>query len=260
MTRPARQPSESGIHHVMLRGINRELIFRDDEDRERFLHCLAVTKRLSGCRLLAYCLMSNHVHLVLRTGQEDVGQVVKRLSVRYVGWHNRKYGRVGHLFQDRFKSRPVDDDEYLQTLLRYVWANPVEAGVVEQAQDYRWGSLRLLGRPDTVVDESELLRLIPLESLWELARLPIPSDWVPRIDTASRPLQTDAEADGTLGELCERFGATSLDALPLTGRDRVIAELLDRGSSLRQVARVTGVGLTVVRRIASAEAEWSRPS
>ncbi len=260
MTRSARQPSESGIHHVMLRGINREPIFRDDEDRERFLNCLAVSKALSGCRVLAYCLMSNHVHLVLRTGTEEVGQVVKRLSVRYVGWHNRKYGRVGHLFQDRFKSRPVDDDEYLQTLLRYVWANPVEAGIVEQAQDYRWGSLGLLGCPDSVVDESELLRLIPLESLRELARLPIPSDWVPRIDPESRPLRSDAEAAGVLRELCGRFGVPSLDGLPLAGRDRVLAELLDRGSSLRQVARVAGVGLTVVRRIASAEAEWRRPS
>lgn len=259
MPRPARQHSESGIYHVMLRGINRELIFRDDEDRERFLNCLAVAKALSDCRILAYCLMSNHMHLVLRTGAEDVGQVVKRFTVRYVGWHNRKYGRVGHLFQDRFKSRPVDDDEYLQTLLRYVWANPVEAGIVESAQDYRWGSLRLLGRPDTVVDNAELMRLIPLESLWELARLPIPSEWVPRLSPGSRQSLTDAEAAEVLRSLGERFGVRSLDELPLSARDRVLTELLDGGLSLRQAARVTGLSLAVVRRVATAEAEWNRP-
>ena len=89
MARHARQPSESGIHHVMLRGVNRGLIFRDDEDRERFLHFLTIAKSLSDCRILAYCLMSNHVHLVVRIGSEDLGQMIKRLSVRYVGWHNR---------------------------------------------------------------------------------------------------------------------------------------------------------------------------
>jgi REP element-mobilizing transposase RayT len=258
MARTARQPSESGIHHVMLRGVNRELIFRDDEDRETFLHFLTLTKSLSGCRILAYCLMSNHVHLVARVGSEDLGQMIKRLSVRYVGWHNRKYGRVGHLFQDRFKSRPVDNDEYLQTLLRYVWSNPVQAGLVRQAQDYRWSSLRLLGRPDALLDESELLALIPLGTLWELARLPAPQGWVPKVVTHSRPLMTDAEAADALRGLCDRFGVGSLDELPQAGRDRILAELLDRGLSLRQVVRVAGVSIRAVRRVASAEAEWSR--
>ncbi len=110
MTRQARRLAESGIYHVMLRGVNRDAVFLEDEDREWFLHALAATKEASGSVVLAYCLMSNHVHLILRTPGEAIGKVLQRLGVRYAGWFNRKYGRVGHLFQDRFMSLPVEDD------------------------------------------------------------------------------------------------------------------------------------------------------
>lgn len=79
--------------------------------------------------------MTNGVHLVVRTTREPLAIVMKRLGPRFAGWFNRKYGRVGHLFQDRFRSRPVDTDEYLLTLLRYVWANPVQAGLATRPED-----------------------------------------------------------------------------------------------------------------------------
>lgn len=104
MPRRARRTAGSGIYHVMLRGVNRDPIFLDDEDRTYFLRALKTVRDASGCRVLAYCLMDNHVHLVLRTGAEPLGAVVKRLGVRYVARFNRRYDRVGHLFQDRFKS------------------------------------------------------------------------------------------------------------------------------------------------------------
>ncbi len=164
MPRHPRKLAESGIYHVMLRGVNRDAIFLDDEDCARFLHSLGQAKEASGCSVLAYCLMSNHAHLVLRTGDEPIGAVVKRLGVRYAGWFNRKYGRVGHLFQDRFKSLPVEDDAYFVTLLRYVWNNPVEAGLVELPEEYLWSSRRLLGRESPLVDgEHELRRLLPAD-------------------------------------------------------------------------------------------------
>ncbi len=113
MPRRARQLSESGIYHVMLRGVNRDVVFLEDEDRERFLFALRAARDASACKVLAFCLMDNHVHLVLRTGIEPIGSTVRRIGVRYAGWFNRKYDRVGHLFQDRFKSVPVDDDAHL---------------------------------------------------------------------------------------------------------------------------------------------------
>jgi REP element-mobilizing transposase RayT len=103
MARDARKRSETGIYHVMLRGINHQTIFEDDEDSEKFLDCLAESKKLSEFDLYAYCLMGDHVHLLLKERTETLAQIFRRLGARYVYWYNWKYQRSGHLFQDRFK-------------------------------------------------------------------------------------------------------------------------------------------------------------
>ena len=126
MPRQARKRAESGIYHVMLRGINQQRIFEDEEDNQRFLQILRECKEIGGFMLLAYCLMGNHVHLLIKEGTESLEQIFKRIGGRFVYWYNVKYQRVGHLFQDRFKSEPVDTDAYLLTVIRYIHQNPVD--------------------------------------------------------------------------------------------------------------------------------------
>lgn len=246
MPRRARQLSESGIYHLMLRGINRQAIFLDEEDHLRFLHDLDATRRLSDCRVLAYCLMTNHVHLVLRTGAETIGQVVKRLGVRYAWWYNLKYERVGHVFQDRFRSRPVDDDGYLMTLLRYVWNNPVQAGMVKRPDQYRWSSLS----GNAVIDRDELLSVIDEATLAQLAAVPdlevLDPDPLP-----PRPaLLTDAAVAGMLAQLCQQHSGNSVSQLPRSTRQYVVSQLLRRGASFRQLARLTSLSRGAVERLA----------
>ena len=118
MPRQARKRSSSGIYHIMLRGINRQIIFEDREDYQRFFDTLKKYKAVSGYTIYAYCLMSNHVHILLKAGHEDLDLIIKRIAGSYVYWYNWKYGRVGHLFQDRFKSEPIETDEYFLTVLR----------------------------------------------------------------------------------------------------------------------------------------------
>lgn len=88
----------------------------------------------------AFCLMDNHIHLMLSEGIEDVSRVMKRITVSYVHYFNKKYKRVGHLFQDRFKSEVVEQESYILSLARYIHQNPVKAGIVEKPSDYRWSS------------------------------------------------------------------------------------------------------------------------
>ena len=140
MPRQARQESGSGIYHIMIRGVDRQVIFRDDEDRTRFLNMLKETKAVSGFRLHAFCLMPNHVHLLLEQGPEPLETIFKRLGSRYAGWYNKKYDRVGHLFQDRFRSENVETDQYYKTVLRYILWNPVKAHMVSSPAMYRWSS------------------------------------------------------------------------------------------------------------------------
>lgn len=248
MSRHPRRLSESGIYHVMLRGINRDAVFLEDGDRQQFLRCLSATKELSGCQVLAYCLMPNHVHLVIRTGSEPVGVVLKRLGVRYAGWFNRKYGRVGHLFQDRFRSKPVEDDAYLATVLRYVWDNPVEAGMAERPEDYPWSSRQLLGERQSLVDEDVLRHLVDPSALTgDVIPHPFPE---PGSRKAGRPPRHDIQEAHRL--LCAVGGITSAREFRLLERGRqreVVCELRTRGVSYRQIGALVGWSHASVRRL-----------
>jgi putative transposase len=140
MARYARRKSESGIFHIMLRGINKQSIFEDNEDRERFLNTIERYRKVSEYKIYGYCLMGNHVHLLLKEAGESISDAIKRICSSYVHWYNWKYDRCGHLFQDRYKSEPVEDEIYLLTVLRYIHQNPVKAGLTKTVQEYRWSS------------------------------------------------------------------------------------------------------------------------
>jgi Transposase and inactivated derivatives len=232
----------------MLRGVNRCAIFLEDADYRRFLRVLSVAVELSGCHVLAYCLMPNHVHLVLRTGEEQIGQVMKRIGVRYVGWFNLKYLRVGHLFQDRFRSEPVDTDSYLVTLLRYLWNNPVEAGLVERAEDYPWSSRRHLGTAGSVVDHAELEGLVAVGQ-WDEIATPRPLSPELRHRAGRRPRIADDDAQLMLVRACGAADTRQFADLPAPVQRRAIGELYARAVSYRQLARLTGLSVTQVRRL-----------
>ncbi len=129
-----------GLYHVMVRGNERKDIFRDDADRLRYLDRLAHYREKFGFRLLAYCLMDNHAHLVIEAGLNPLSRVMAGLQSSYTQYFNRRHSRVGHLFQGRYKAFLVERDVYALALLRYVHANPVEAGMVESPARYRWSS------------------------------------------------------------------------------------------------------------------------
>lgn len=142
MPRAAREKSSTGIYHVILRGMNRQTIFEDEEDSIKFIQTLSEYQKKSGFKLYAYCLMGNHVHLLVKEEKEDLGITIKRIGASYVYWYNWKYERCGHLFQDRYKSETVEDDKYFLAVLRYIHQNPLKAKIVDELADYPWSSYR----------------------------------------------------------------------------------------------------------------------
>jgi len=170
LARQARKKSESGIYHIMLRGINRQQIFEDEEDRQRFLETLENYKELCGYTIYAYCLMGNHIHLLLKEGKEDLTLMFKRIAGSYVYWYNWKYHRCGHLFQDRFKSEPVEDDGYFLTVLRYIHQNPVKAQICKKAEEYEYSSMREYMTFPILVDTALALSMISPEQFADFHR------------------------------------------------------------------------------------------
>src|SRR5512134_2440276 len=130
MVRRPRDDAPGVAHHVMLRGIERRRIFADDSDHEDFLRRLSDLAPALGFRCFAWALMPNHVHLVLRSGQARISQLMARLGTGYARYFNERHARVGHLFQNRFRSRRVLDDADLMGLTLYVTRNPLAGGLV----------------------------------------------------------------------------------------------------------------------------------
>lgn len=142
MPRPPRLEFSGAVYHVIARGNEQRDVFRDDSDRELYLRRLARYQVRFRFRLYAYCLMTNHVHLALETGAVPLSRIVLALHGSYAQAFNLRHGRVGHLFQGGHKAYLVQKTTYLQALVRYIHENPVRAGLVHHAADYRWSSDR----------------------------------------------------------------------------------------------------------------------
>lgn len=130
------------LYHLTARGNDRQSIFRDDHDRQRFLACLTREVRQLRWRVHAYCLMDNHYHLLVETPEPNLARGMRRLNSAYSRSFNRRHDRVGHLFQGRYHSVVVQKESYLLELSRYIVLNPVRAGMVDEAKYWPWSSYR----------------------------------------------------------------------------------------------------------------------
>lgn len=222
----------------MLRGIDRQIIFQDDEDCEKYLQCLSACQEVSGFTLYAYCLMGNHVHILLQEGQEPLSQIFKRLGVRYVYWYNWKYKRTGHLFQDRFKSEPVEDDAYFLAVLRYIYQNPVKAGLCKKPDEYPWSSYCPTSLHRSLVNQEKLAAMLSPDELSTF------------LEQSSEQVFLDADTDGRLNDrkaierikaLCRLNAATEFGLLSEELQSKYLNQLQRERCSIRQLARLTGL-------------------
>jgi putative transposase len=163
MPREARKLSSTHIYHVMIRGNRRQDIFLEDEDRLRFIGILKKKKQKGEYELYAFCLMNNHVHLLIKEKKEQLSQIMKRINISYVNYFNRKYKQVGHLFQDRFKSETIEDENYLLAVLNYIHHNPFHAFIINNLADYPWSSydmyINRLPHPAFLIESENILSL-----------------------------------------------------------------------------------------------------
>ena len=246
MPRQAREQSASGIYHIVLRGINRQNIFEDEEDREKLLQTLGHYKAISGYRLFAYCLMSNHIHLLIKIEKENLGVVIKRIAGSYVYWYNWKYRRCGHLFQDRFKSEPVNDDSYFLTVLRYIHQNPVKGGLCKSVKDYRYSSYSGYLKESELLDTDFCLGLISREQYVEYNNEYRDEVCLDLEESEFR--LTDDEAKSIIQKVSKCKNATEFQGLDLAKRDKYLKLCREKGISIRQLSRLTGISFNIIRK------------
>ena len=167
MPRTARKISKTGFYHIIIRGVNKTEIFIDDEDRKMFLHLLKYYSVELNCKIYTYCLMSNHVHLLIEDKELKIGELMKNVTCVYAGEFNKKHERVGHLFQDRFKSQNVENQNYLLRLIRYIHRNPEKAGICK-TEDYKWSSYSEVIYGSKIIDRDFILSIYSDNSFYAI--------------------------------------------------------------------------------------------
>jgi putative transposase len=256
MPRRAREKSESGIYHVMLRGANRQEIFHDGEDNRRFIETLERYKKESSLKIYGWCLMGNHLHLLLGQGREELSVTMKRIGVSYAWYYNWKYKSTGHLFQDRFRSERVDTDEYLLTVIRYIHQNPVKAGAVKRAADWQWSSCRgyygYEAYPAGLLDADLILevfsedRKVAIKKFVEFNEAECGEKC---LDDDRKVRLTDEEAKLEIAKIVPLQETALIKSMPKARRDALILRIKAiEGISQRQAARILGVAPNLVMR------------
>jgi len=231
----------------MLRGIDKRDIFIENEDRMKFIDNISKAQEVGKFETYGYCLMDNHIHMLLKEA-EEVGTSIKRITVGYVGWHNRKYERTGHLFQNRYLSEKVETESYLLTVLRYIHQNPVKAGIVRDISDYEWSSYN--NYYQLYKGQSNLINGDLIRAYFETFEAF--SDFM-SADNADQCLElkmNERHNDKALRELIDKkYDVSQLAFLPAKERNALIKEIYyHTNASIRQLSRVLGLGRAIVEK------------
>lgn len=241
----SRQPRNTGEYlHVIIRGIGKQVLFEEDADRKYYLSLLKKYRDVTGMTILAYCLMENHVHLLLKDPSGQVSVFMQKTGVSYAGYYNRKYERTGHLFQDRYKSENISDGRYLVAAFRYILLNPQKAGIAP-AREYRWSSYADYGRRDAITDTLPLETVIGEKEALD-AYLEEDDEREFLEDTA--PKHDDAWALDVIKKTLNVVSGTALQSMPKKQRDEALAMLKKKGISVRRLERLTGINRGVIQK------------
>ncbi len=257
MARQAREISASGVYHIIVRGIDKMQIFEDSYDNMRFLQILD-TIDVEDFSLLAYCLMGNHCHLLLKcpvgeNGAKTLEIIMKKLGTQYVFHYNRRYYRNGSLFGGRFTSVPVDKRHYLFRVLRYIHNNPYKAGIASDMADYTYTSFHdyfTAGyKPICKVNTDYVFDIIDREKLYNFhLQNELKCDDFGDFETITQFLNDD----DAYKSICDIIGCkvpSDISRMPQKLRDVALSMLCDLPISIRQMSRLTGVSRGIITRI-----------
>jgi len=237
------------MYHVMLRGLNQSQLFYDDEDRETFLARLGKYKEQYSFLIFAYCLMGNHVHLLIKVGESKLSDIVKSVTVSYAAWFNRKYDRRGYLFQGRYKSEPINSTDYLYAVLRYIHNNPVKIG---ESITY-WTSYNEYIGECHLADTEWVLSTLDEDSsraksaFRELMHSAIDGE-VTVMDVDVPKAAKDNQAIELIKQIANIENCMNLQLQDKAIRDEHLAQMKQHGLTIKQISRLTGLNRGVIQR------------
>ena len=260
MSTPKRKTSSLNIHHVIYRGINKQQIFVDSDDYGKFLTVLRKYQPICGYKILAYCLMSNHIHLVIKTGEMPLGRIFQHVIPSFVYWYNKKYERVGSLFQARFKSRPIGNTNQLLTVIRYVHQNPVKAAICKHPGQYGYSSFKGYFAND-LIDASYIRSFISPDDFNHFncdkkdkknkkGKIAPKEEFCIDIED-EQPRMNDKRAMEIMVRFSGCGNVSEFQALDAALRDKALQGMRMAGISINQASRITGISHGVIKKAAA---------
>ena len=245
MPRKARVVSSTGFLHVIVRGIGRQFLFEDQEDYTFYLQILEKYCQETRVLVCSYCLMENHVHLLIQDPDNNISLFMKKMGVSYSKYFNKKYERVGHLFQDRYLSEPVETIPYLKKVFRYILRNPQKAGIC-QVQEFQWSSYYAYNNYESFVDTSLLEELI---GSWDEYERFISNENDERCMEFETAAQNDKKALEIISMHLRGKSGTALQDYPRPERNAILKKLRAAGLTAPQLERLTGISRGIVYRV-----------
>ena len=249
MSSRPREFSSLGIYHVIYRGVGKQRIFEDDDDYGKFLTVLRKYQPICDYKVFAYCLMSNHIHLLIKPGKITMDKIFQRVIPSFVYWYNKKYERVGSLFQSRFKSRPVNSSVQFLTVVRYIHQNPVKAAICSHPAQYKYSSCKDYFDNDLI--DNSIVRSMVNEEFFYSFNSAENDDQCMDIDE-ERPRMKDERAVSIMQRLSGCSNVTQFQLLDVKVRDDVLYDMWTAGISVSQASRVTGISYGVIRKVIAA--------
>lgn len=252
MPRKPRQRSELSIYHVVVKGVNNQLLFEESNDYLKYIQILELQKEKCKFDLFAYCLMSNHIHLLIRSNEIPLDSIFRKINTAYANWFNMKYSRSGPLQDGRYYSEPVDTPKYFLSALRYIHKNPVKASLEKSVgSKYPWNSYHAYAKQQSTLINIEFV-MSYFTSLDEFIKFhSTDSDYVfIDINNIKRRIPDDVAIE-KIKQSCGVNHPSDVSNFSLLDRRNAIFLLHESGISARQINRLTGIPRGVVDRILS---------
>ncbi len=252
MPRKPRQHSSLDVYHVVVKGISSQLLFEEIKDFRKYLEILELNKMRCNFDLFAYCLMSNHVHLLIHTNAIPLESIFRRINTSYANWFNMKYSRSGSLQDGRYYSQPINSLDYLLSAMRYIHKNPLKANLEKNVgEKYPWNSYQAYTkRDDNLVDIGQILaEFNSIEDFIEYHSFDS-DDHFFDIHNIKRRIPDDV-AKEIIKQSCNVKYPTDISKFTLLDRRNAIFSFYENGISARQINRLTGIPRGVVDRILS---------
>lgn len=250
MPRKPRKNEEGRYYHVMVQGIGKEYVFPDDDCKGYYLTCLKKAKQHCEAKLLAFCVLGNHAHILTAVKDSyELANFFRRVNSEYAMYYNRTKNRVGYVFRDRYRSELITDSRYLINCLVYIQNNPVKAGIVTKAENYIYSSYINYITQSGIIDfeEAEKYYSIKPDNMRNIMKESTTEEWLENIDREYE------DKNQVFAEITKKYGLTK-DRIKTNDEllKIVVKEMQLRSKiSLREIAKILEIGRETLRKMLS---------